>query len=46
MALHAMCRTRACRTGPIVEACDDLLHVGDPYSTEEKKHRARAVVRI
>ena len=41
MALHAVFRT-----GSIFEACDDLLQTGDAYSAEEKKHRARAVVRI
>ena len=30
----------------IFEACDDLLQTGDAYSAEEKKPRARAVVRI
>ena len=32
--------------GSIFEACDDLLQTGDAYSAEEKKHRARTVVRI
>ena len=41
MALHAVFRS-----GSIFEACDDLLQTGDAYSAEEKKHRARAVVRI
>ena len=41
MALHAVVRT-----GSIFEACDDLLQAGDAYSAEEKKHRARSVVRI
>ena len=36
------------RTGPIFEACDDLLQTGGgrAYSAEEKKHKARDVVRI
>ena len=34
------------RTGLIFEACDDLLQAGDAYSAEEKKHRARAEVRV
>ena len=41
MALHAVFRS-----GSIFKACDDLLQTGDPYSEEEKKRRARAVVRI
>ena len=41
MALHAVVRT-----GSIFEACDDLLQAGDAYSADEKKHRARSVVRI
>ena len=41
MALHAVFRS-----GSIFEACDDLLQTGDAYSAEEKKHRARDVVRI
>ena len=41
MAPHAVFRT-----GSIFEACDDLLQAGDAYSEEEKKHKARAVVRI
>ena len=35
----------AFRTRSIFEACYDLLQTGDAYSAE-KKHRARAVVRI
>ena len=34
------------RIGSIFEACDDLLQIGNAYSAEKKKHRARAVVRI
>ena len=41
MALHAVFRS-----GSIFKACDDLPKTGDAYSAEEKKHRARAVVRI
>ena len=41
MALHAVFRSVS-----IFKACDDLLQTGDAYSAEEKKHRARAVVRI
>ena len=41
MALHAVFRS-----GSIFKAYDDLLQTGDAYSAEEKKHRARDVVRI